>query len=90
MRECVSAFSGLILDSMTLKEGCQTIEVTVNGESRFIPYGLTVIQMLEWLGVEPARVAVELNRSIVRQTEWGMTPIAAGAQIEIVQFVGGG
>jgi thiamine biosynthesis protein ThiS len=75
---------------MTLKEGCQTIEVTVNGERRSIPYGLTVVQMLGWLGIEPARVAVELNRSIVRQTEWPQTPVEAGAQLEIVQFVGGG
>ncbi|HYP08803.1 MAG TPA: sulfur carrier protein ThiS [Bryobacteraceae bacterium] len=75
---------------MTLKEGCQTIGVTVNGESRSIPYGLTVIQVLEWLGVEPARVAVELNRGIVRQADWATTAVDAGAQIEIVQFVGGG
>ncbi len=75
---------------MTLKEGCQTIEVTVNGESRSIPYGLTVIQLLEWLKVEPARVAVELNRSIVRQTEWQATLVESGARLEIVQFVGGG
>jgi thiamine biosynthesis protein ThiS len=75
---------------MTLKEGCQTIEVSLNGESRSVPYGLTVFQMLEWLGIEPARVAVELNRDIVRQTEWTATPVEAGAQLEIVQFVGGG
>ena len=82
--------SGLILDSMTLKEGCQTIEVIVNGESRSVPYGLTVVRLLEWLGIEPARVAVELNRSIVRQGEWEATPVEGGAQLEIVQFVGGG
>jgi thiamine biosynthesis protein ThiS len=75
---------------MTLKEGCQTIDVSLNGESRSVPYGLTVFQMLEWLGIEPARVAVELNRDIVRQTEWTATPVEAGAQLEIVQFVGGG
>ena len=75
---------------MTLKEGCQTIEVTVNGESRSVPYGLTVVGLLEWLGIDPARVAVELNRSIVRQTEWAATPVPAGSQLEVVQFVGGG
>jgi sulfur carrier protein len=75
---------------MTLKEGCQTIEVIVNGESRSVPYGLTVVRLLEWLEIEPARVAVELNRSIVRQGEWEATPVEAGAQLEIVQFVGGG
>ena len=75
---------------MTLKEGCQTVEVKVNGEIRSIPYGLTVVQLLERLGIDPVRVAVELNRSIVRQGEWQTTPVDAGAQLEIVQFVGGG
>jgi sulfur carrier protein len=75
---------------MTLKEGCQTVEVKVNGEIRSIPYGLTLVQLLQWLGIDPVRVAVELNRSIVRQTEWQTTPVEGGAQLEIVQFVGGG
>jgi sulfur carrier protein len=75
---------------MTLKEGCQTIEVTVNGEKSTAPYGLTVFEMLRWLEIEPGRVAVELNRCIVRQPDWESTFVEAGAQIEIVQFVGGG
>jgi sulfur carrier protein len=42
------------------------------------------------VGVDPERVAVELNRSIVRQPDWRQRMVELGAQIEIVQFVGGG
>ena len=75
---------------MTRKEGCQTIEVTVNGEPRSVPDDLTVEGLLHWLEIEPGRVAVELNRAIVRQGDWTTTKVEADAQIEIVQFVGGG
>ena len=39
---------------------------------------------------DPARLAVELDRAIVKKTEWPATPVSAGARLEIVQFVGGG
>jgi thiamine biosynthesis protein ThiS len=42
------------------------------------------------LDLDPQRVAVELNREIVRRESWQSTEVADGAEIEIVQFVGGG
>lgn len=68
----------------------KTIEVVVNGEPRRVPQGFHVVELLQFLGIDPAKVAVELNRSIVRKAEWGVTPVEAGAQIEVVWFVGGG
>jgi thiamine biosynthesis protein ThiS len=68
----------------------KTIEVVVNGEPKSIPAGLTVAQLLEWLKIDPAKVAVELNRSIVRKAGWGEAKVEPGAQIEVVWFVGGG
>jgi thiamine biosynthesis protein ThiS len=35
-------------------------------------------------------VAVELNREIVRKSEWESAGIGPGASVEIVWFVGGG
>jgi sulfur carrier protein len=67
-----------------------TIEVMVNGEHAVIPSGKTVIDLLRILGVRPDRVAVELNRRIVHQRDWDKTSVEPGAQIEIVEFVGGG
>ena len=66
------------------------IEITVNGESQTAAEGLTVLGLLEQLQLDPARVAVELDRRIVKQPLWRQTTLHAGAQLEIVQFVGGG
>ena len=41
-------------------------------------------------GRAPERVAVELNRTIIKNIFWPETVLAAGAQVEIVHFVGGG
>ncbi len=68
----------------------KTIQIVLNGEPRTIPQGLNLMEMLVEVGVEPERVAVELNRAIVRQANWREQMVEAGATIEIVQFVGGG
>lgn len=68
----------------------KTIEVVLNGERRRVPQGFHVGALLEHLAVDPAKVAVELNRSIVRRQEWSSTPVNEGAEIEVVWFVGGG
>lgn len=68
----------------------QVIQIQLNGESRTVPAGLSVEGLLRELDIARDRVAVELNRQIVRQPQWSTTPVEAGAQVEIVQFVGGG
>ena len=67
-----------------------TIDVILNGEPRQIPDGLSVQDLLAHIGIVADRVAVELDRSIVRKPEWAGTIVRAGATIEVVQFVGGG
>jgi sulfur carrier protein len=66
------------------------IRIVVNGESRTVPEALTVLGLLERLELDPARVAVELNREIVRLPSWNSTHLLDGSELEIVQFVGGG
>ncbi len=66
------------------------IQIVINGETQCIPEGQTVLGLLQRLHLDPARVAVELDRRIVKQPNWSETAVNAGAQIEIVQFVGGG
>jgi sulfur carrier protein len=68
----------------------KTIEIVLNGEPRNVPEGLSVLRLLLELGVDPERVAVELNRSIVRQPDWRERIVEGGASVEVVQFVGGG
>ena len=66
------------------------VAITINGEPRSAPADATVASLLHQIGVQDDRVAVELNRQIVRRGEWETTQVREGAAIEIVQFVGGG
>jgi sulfur carrier protein len=66
------------------------IEIVVNGESRNVPAGQSLLSLLGHLELDPARVAIELDRRIVRKPAWEDTVVQAGARLEIVQFVGGG
>jgi thiamine biosynthesis protein ThiS len=66
------------------------LSIQVNGEPRVVAEGLTIVDLLTDLGLRPDRVAVEMNRAIVKQPLWAETAIPPGAELEIVQFVGGG
>jgi len=68
----------------------QPVSIKVNGEPRLVAEGLTIVDLLAELGLRPDRVAVELNRAIVKQPSWAATRIPPNAELEIVQFVGGG
>lgn len=64
--------------------------VTVNGQARDVPSGMTVAQLLEHLKITPERVVVELNLTILKRAQHAATALKTGDQVEIVQFVGGG
>ena len=65
------------------------MEIIVNGEEQIIsPMSVTVF--LQTMGIDPARVAVELNLDILPKTEYGSTTLKEGDRLEIVHFVGGG
>ena len=66
------------------------LHIVVNGQPHAIQPGQTILGLLRQLDLDPARVAVELDRRIVKQAHWQDTVLDSGAQIEIVQFVGGG
>ena len=66
------------------------IEIILNGEPRSAREGETVLGLLEELQIDPARVAIELDRRILKRPFWADTALRPGAEIEIVQFVGGG
>jgi sulfur carrier protein len=66
------------------------VKIVVNGETRSAREGQTILGLLDELQLDPSRVAVELDRRIVKQPLWAETVLRPGAEIEIVQFVGGG
>lgn len=70
--------------------GTKVLQIVVNGDLKNVREGLSILTLLDELGIRRDRVAVEHNRAIVRQPDWAGTPVEAGDQFEIVQFVGGG
>jgi thiamine biosynthesis protein ThiS len=66
------------------------LRVVINGEAREVPAVGSVAALLAQLGLDPRRVVVERNRTIVRRGDLDATPVADGDRIEIVHVVGGG
>lgn len=66
------------------------ISVSLNGEARRIPAGMSVAGLLEQLGLDRRKVAVERNEAIVPRSIYAETALAEGDQLEIVHFIGGG
>ena len=66
------------------------MNVSINGENREVPDGLSVTGLLGHLGIHPGRVAIERNLEILPRAKWENTRVEAGDRYEIVNFVGGG
>src|SRR6266436_10370362 len=66
------------------------LQLTINGESRTLPDPLTVAELLERLGHDRRRIAVEVNREVVPQPRHRDHRLANGDAVEIVTLVGGG
>jgi thiamine biosynthesis protein ThiS len=66
------------------------MEIVVNGTTQSIPEGCTLTGLLGILGLDASRVAVELDREIVKAPNWAQTVLQPNAKVEIVMFVGGG
>ena len=66
------------------------IEIRLNGETHELPAVLNIEQLLDHFSLPKDRIAVERNRAIVSKTDWPKIQLAAGDDLEIVQFVGGG
>jgi thiazole synthase len=68
----------------------QTLSISVNGEHRRVPAGISVADLALELGLEPTRVAVERNLEIVPRSTLAEVKVEDGDDFEIVTFVGGG
>ncbi len=66
------------------------MNVTINGEKREVPAGLTVAGLLARLQLNTGRVAIERNLEILPRPQWEQTLVQPGDRYEIVHFVGGG
>ncbi len=66
------------------------MNITLNGEKKGVPDGLTVLGLLQFLKIQPERVAVELNLSVVKKGEYAAAQVKDGDSLEVVSFMAGG
>ena len=67
-----------------------TLGIRVNGEARRVSGGISIAEMVNELGLNPLRVAVERNLEVVPRSRLGEVSVEDGDDYEIVHFVGGG
>jgi len=65
------------------------MHIQVNGESRQVS-ATTILGLVEELGLDARKVAVERNLEIVPRSLHATTMLVDGDRVELVQFVGGG
>jgi thiamine biosynthesis protein ThiS len=66
------------------------VTIILNGEPREIPGPMTMAALLESLGLDARRVAVEHNLKVLKRAALGEVQVREGDQVEVVNFVGGG
>ena len=66
------------------------MQLTVNGETRSFEGASNVAALVDALGLDPRKVAVERNLEIVPKSAYAATNLSDGDRIEIVHFIGGG
>jgi thiamine biosynthesis protein ThiS len=66
------------------------LQIRLNGETKDLEEGTTLLRLVEQLSLAPERLAVEHNREVVRRADWAGVSLSDGDRVEIVHFVGGG
>ena len=66
------------------------MRVYINGESKEVSGAPSLADLINQLDLPAARIAVELNREVVRRSDWGSIVLHDDDRLEIVHFVGGG
>jgi thiamine biosynthesis protein ThiS len=67
-----------------------SFRVYINGDALELPAPISLTELINDLDLPATRIAVELNRTVVRRSDWSTTMLQDEDRIEIVHFVGGG
>lgn len=66
------------------------MKVFINGETQEIPDEINLLELLRRFSLPQERIAVELNKQVVRKKDWETIKINDADRIEVIHFVGGG
>ena len=66
------------------------MQVQVNRVWRELPDGVTVLELLEKIGIAEPGIAVALDGEVVRRGQWSEVMVQKGSTVEILTAVQGG
>lgn len=66
------------------------MRIQLNGQDHLLPGPMSLATLVERLGFDMRKIAVERNLEIVPRSAYAATELNEGDRLEIVNFVGGG
>ena len=66
------------------------IKINLNGRQLSLPFGTTVYKVVKKIKAQPSKVAIEINREIVKKKNISKIYLKDKDKLEIVHFIGGG
>jgi len=66
------------------------MKIFINGETKQLNETVNLIELLKHFSLPSDRIAIELNREVVRKKDWENIKINDGDKLEVIHFVGGG
>ncbi|WHH60696.1 sulfur carrier protein ThiS [Petroclostridium sp. X23] len=66
------------------------MEITLNGKKEVLDKEMTLLELIEYKGLNPISVVVEYNANIVKKEEWDNISLKENDTLEVLRFVGGG
>jgi thiamine biosynthesis protein ThiS len=66
------------------------LQIQLNGEVQEVTEGCSLSELVQLLSLKPEQIAIELNREVIRRSEWANTTLQPEDKVEVVHFVGGG
>lgn len=66
------------------------MRIQLNGQDHELPGPMTLAGLVERLGLDARKIAIERNLEIVPRSTYQSTMLDDGDRLEIVNFVGGG
>jgi len=66
------------------------MKIYINGETKEILAETNLTELLKYLALPQERIAIELNKKVVRKKDWENIKVGDADKIEVIHFVGGG
>ncbi len=65
-------------------------QIILNGETKEVEAKISLLNLLSQMNLSADKIAVEINKNVVRKKDWAEIFINKADKIEIIHFVGGG